>query len=194
MSDIKKYTTITQEISSKDIIEVESTGHDNSLDFAKKLQTSFPDSEILVDCDEDSFLVRSNFKNKTQIAREITQPSDLKIDGLIPFIAVDPEGIVLMQAFGNDEALSLTIDNRFAHYFSRSRNKIWKKGEESGMTQKVSKIFYLEKTPAVIFQTGKIPSCHTGFYSCYYRKLNGNSFLQVYPKKEFDPKKIYEGK
>ncbi|MBE7410533.1 MAG: phosphoribosyl-AMP cyclohydrolase [Leptospiraceae bacterium] len=100
-----------------------------------------------------------------------------------------------MQAFGNEEALSLSIESGYAHYFSRKRNSIWKKGEESGMIQSISQIYYLSETPSIIFQTKeKIPSCHTGFYSCFYRKLEKDSFVTNYSKKEFDPNQIYGSK
>ncbi len=194
MPILKTCITITQDFISKEISEVHSFEFSDSLEFAINLQKKNVGSEIFIDCDEDSFLLKMKC-NLTGNEKEITSTSEVEIKGLVPFIAIDPEGVILMQAFGNTNALDLSIQSGFAHYYSRSRNKLWKKGEESGNLQKISKISYLEKTPAIIFKIQKrIPSCHTGFYSCYYRKLRGDSFVEVYSKKEFDPEKIYKGK
>jgi phosphoribosyl-AMP cyclohydrolase len=95
-------------------------------------------------------------------------------EGLVPVIAQDYKtGKVLMFAWMNSEALQLTDDTKQAVYFSRSRNKLWRKGEESGHTQKVHEI-RLDCDEDVILlrieQVGGI-ACHTGRSSCFFKKL-----------------------
>lgn len=99
----------------------------------------------------------------------------LKFDerGLVPAIAQDQSTKeVLMLAYMNAESLKLTLETGFCHYFSRSRQKLWKKGETSGHLQRVKEIFYdcdADALLVIIDQTG--PACHTGNRSCFYRKL-----------------------
>jgi len=96
------------------------------------------------------------------------------VDGLIPAIAQDVEtGKVLMFAWMNRESLQLTVDEGYAVYWSRSRGKLWRKGEESGHKQKIVHI-QLDCDEDVILlsieQEGGI-ACHTGRQSCFYRRL-----------------------
>jgi phosphoribosyl-AMP cyclohydrolase len=111
------------------------------------------------------------------------------VDGLIPVIVQDAKSReVLMMAYANDEAVRLTQETGFAHYYSRSRKKLWKKGEESGHFQKVLNIFTDCDEDCLIYlveQTGA--ACHTGYVSCFYRTLDGD----VVGTKIFDPEKIY---
>jgi phosphoribosyl-AMP cyclohydrolase len=111
------------------------------------------------------------------------------VDGLIPVIVQDSKSReVLMMAYANDEAVSLTKETGYACYYSRSRKKLWKKGEESGHFQKVVTIFADCDGDCLIYlveQTGA--ACHTGYSSCFYRTLDGN----VVGKKMFDPEKVY---
>ena len=95
-------------------------------------------------------------------------------DGLIPAIAQDSEtGKVLMFAWMNRESLQLTVDEGYAVYWSRSREKLWRKGEESGHKQKIVHI-QLDCDEDVLLlsieQEGGI-ACHTGRHSCFYRRL-----------------------
>lgn len=99
-------------------------------------------------------------------------------DGLVPAIAQDYKtGKVLMFAWMNREALQLTSDTKQAVYFSRSRNKLWRKGEESGHTQKIHEIRVDCDEDVILLkieQLGDI-ACHTGRNSCFFKKLeNGN--------------------
>ena len=99
----------------------------------------------------------------------------LKFDenGLISAIAQDNEtGEVLMFAFMNREALEKTIETGIAHYWSRSRQKLWKKGESSGHMQKVHELLI---------------DCDTGYRSCFYRNIEGD----VVGEKVFDPADVY---
>ena len=107
----------------------------------------------------------------------ITSAVDLRFDGngLIPAIAQDSEnGQVLMHAYMNQEALARTLETGLAHYFSRSRQRLWRKGEESGNVQRVRVILYdcdADTLLLVVDQT--VAACHTGSRSCFYRRLAG---------------------
>jgi phosphoribosyl-AMP cyclohydrolase len=110
-------------------------------------------------------------------------------DGLIPVIVQDAQSKdVLMMAWANEEAVRLTRESGFAHYFSRSRKKLWKKGEESGHFQKVLRILTDCDEDCLVYeveQTGA--ACHTGYRSCFYRTLDGT----VVDTKVFDPEQVY---
>lgn len=114
-------------------------------------------------------------------------------DGLVPAIAQDAEsGRVLMFAWMNRESLGLTAEKGEAVYYSRSRQKLWHKGEESGHTQKV-KSLRLDCDGDVITmkieQTGGI-ACHTGRESCFYREFQDGEWVTI-DKVIKDPKDIY---
>jgi len=111
-------------------------------------------------------------------------------DGLIPVIVQDAQSRdILMMAYANNEAVRLTQETGFAHYYSRSRKKLWKKGEESGHFQKVLRILADCDEDCLIYeveQTGA--ACHTGYRTCFYRTLDGD----VVGTKVFDPEKVYK--
>lgn len=110
-------------------------------------------------------------------------------DGLIPVIVQDAETKdVLMFAFANREAVSLTLSTGYAHYFSRSRNKLWKKGEESGHLQTVHDVLTDCDEDVLIYQVSQEGcACHEGYRSCFFRDIAGNVIL---PRLK-DPKDIY---
>jgi phosphoribosyl-AMP cyclohydrolase len=115
-------------------------------------------------------------------------------EGLVAAIAQDAEtGTILMFAWMNRESLALTVSEGYAVYWSRSRNKLWRKGEESGHRQKIAGI-YLDCDEDVILlmveQIGGI-ACHTGRESCFYRQLLDGKWLTVSPVLK-DPKNIYK--
>lgn len=115
-------------------------------------------------------------------------------DGLAPAIAQHHEtGKVLMVAWMNKEALQLTVEQGHAVYWSRSRQKLWHKGEESGHQQKIHAI-HIDCDEDVILlsveQKGDI-ACHTGRHSCFYRRLEGEQWLTVEPVIK-DPASIYK--
>ena len=116
-------------------------------------------------------------------------------NGLIPAIAQDAKtGQVLMVAFMNREALDLTIQTGYATYFSRSRQKLWKKGEESGHLQKVEQILVdCDQDCIVLKVTVDAGQCHTGHQSCFYRALKkgSNKDLAFIAEKVYDPEKTY---
>ena len=94
--------------------------------------------------------------------------------GLVPAIAQDVRtGAVLMLAYMNEESLKLTLETGYATYYSRSRQKLWKKGEESGHVQKVRAIRYDCDGDTLLLQVEQTgPACHTGAYTCFHHTLS----------------------
>jgi len=114
-------------------------------------------------------------------------------DGLVPAIAQDADsGRILMMAWMNREALAQTAKLEEAVYFSRSRNKLWHKGESSHHTQKVREIRLDCDADVIVLQVEQIGgiACHTGRESCFYRVLNGDEWQAVEPVLK-DPSEIY---
>ena len=114
-------------------------------------------------------------------------------DGLVPAIAQESgTGTILMLAWMNREALQLTEQTGHAVYFSRSRQKLWHKGEESGHQQLVKSIRVDCDADVVLLeveQKGGI-ACHTGRHNCFYRELKDGEWVEVLPVLK-DPKQIY---
>ena len=96
-----------------------------------------------------------------------------KGEGLVPVVTQDVNtGKVLMLAYANKEAVELTLKTEMAHYWSRSRNKLWKKGEESGNVQRVQEVRIDCDGDTLLYiveQSG--PACHTGNETCFFRQL-----------------------
>jgi phosphoribosyl-AMP cyclohydrolase len=117
-------------------------------------------------------------------------------NGLIRTIAQDAKtGQVLMAAFMNRQALDLTIQTGYATYFSTSRQKLWKKGEESGHFQKVEQILVdCDQDCLLLKVTVDAGQCHVGYQSCFYRALKKGSSeeLEFIAEKVYDPEKIYK--
>jgi phosphoribosyl-AMP cyclohydrolase len=109
--------------------------------------------------------------------------------GLIPVVVQDAGSReVLMVAYANDEAVRLTRTSGYAHYYSRSRNRIWKKGEESGHVQRVVRILVDCDEDCLIYEVEQTDAaCHTGYPTCFYRTIDGS----VISKKAFDPETVY---
>ncbi|MCP4038718.1 MAG: phosphoribosyl-AMP cyclohydrolase [bacterium] len=117
-----------------------------------------------------------------------------KNDGLVTAIAQDHStGEILMVAFMNEEAFLATLETGTAVYFSRSRKKLWHKGEESGNVQKLKSLYIDCDGDAVLIQVEQIggAACHTGRRNCFYRKVDGDGFIDV-GVKVFDPDKVYK--
>jgi phosphoribosyl-AMP cyclohydrolase len=114
-------------------------------------------------------------------------------DGLVPVIAQDARTQrVLMVAWANREALAETATSRQAVYWSRSRNRLWRKGEESGHRQQIAEIRLDCDGDVVLYaveQAGGI-ACHTGRESCFFRRLDGDAWRTVDPVLK-DPELIY---
>ena len=115
-------------------------------------------------------------------------------DGLVPVIAQEAAtGKILMFAWMNRESLQLTADEGYACYWSRSRNKLWRKGEESGHRQKVLEIRFDCDEDVILIaveQEGGI-ACHTGRHSCFYRRLKDGQWETVEPVLKV-PQSIYK--
>ncbi|NLV27151.1 MAG: phosphoribosyl-AMP cyclohydrolase [Methanomicrobiales archaeon] len=122
---------------------------------------------------------------------EIKKPIAINFDdkGLIPVIAQDSETKdILMLAYADQEAVNLTLSTGYAHYYSRSRKKIWKKGEESGHLQKIQDILIDCDEDALVYVVNQIQAaCHTGYRSCFYRRLDG----EVIGERIFNPDDVY---
>ena len=116
-------------------------------------------------------------------------------NGLIPAITQDARtGQILMVAYMNRQALEATIESGWATYFSRSRGRLWQKGEESGHRQKVEQILVdCDQDCLVLKVTADGGQCHVGYQSCFYRALSKDSDnkLEFIAEKVFDPQKTY---
>ena len=116
-----------------------------------------------------------------------------KMGGLVPAIIQDAEtGKVLMLAYMNSIAWEKTLETGKAWFYSRSRNKQWMKGEESGNVQIVKEVFVDCDDDTVLLkveQVGKA-ACHKGYTSCFFRKVNGD--VKIIEEKVFDPDKVYK--
>lgn len=114
-------------------------------------------------------------------------------DGLLPVIAQDARsGRVLMFAYMNREALERSISTGEAHYWSRSRAKLWRKGEESGHLQKIKEIFMDCDGDVILLKVDQVAgiACHTGRESCFFRRLDGEQW-QVVDEVVMEPSVIY---
>ena len=121
----------------------------------------------------------------------------LKFDrqGLIPTVIQDnTTGEVLMVAFMNEEALRLTRETGYTHFFSRSRNAIWRKGEQSGNVQEVRDIFVNCEENSLLIRVAQHgeAACHEGYRSCYYRRLLPDNAYETIAERVFDPSIVYE--
>ncbi|HEQ71132.1 MAG TPA: phosphoribosyl-AMP cyclohydrolase [Spirochaetia bacterium] len=116
-----------------------------------------------------------------------------KLDGLVPVIVQDHQsGTVLMLAFMNQEAWELTLHTGYMHYYSRSRNKLWRKGETSGNVQEVKELRVDCDNDTVLANVRQVgdAACHTGFQSCFYRVVDNGALVED-GVKVFDPKDKY---
>ena len=118
------------------------------------------------------------FSNRVSV-QQVEESNELapKFDneGLIPVITMDSKtSDILMLGYQNAEALSLSIKTGFAHYWSRSRKCLWKKGDTSGLYQRIDEILIDDDQDAVLMKVsvdGTGASCHVGYKSCFYRKI-----------------------
>lgn len=116
--------------------------------------------------------------------------------GLIPAIVQEvTTGQVLMLAYMNAESLRLTLETGLTHFYSRSRGRIWQKGEESGHVQRVHEIFVDCDEDALLLKVEQVvAACHTGRHSCFYRRLHPSSGVSAeLARQQFDPETVYGG-
>ena len=132
--------------------------------------------------------------SKEELQDIINQLDFSKIEGdLIPIIVQDHiSNEILMLAFTNKIAIQKTLETGYAHYYSRSRKQIWKKGQTSGHVQKIKEIITDCDNDSIlikIHQTGA--ACHKGYYSCFYKELKDGEFV-VKGNKIFNPEEVYK--
>ena len=122
---------------------------------------------------------------------------DFQRSELIPAIAQnDADGKVLMLAYMNKDAYEETLKTREVCYFSRSRQKLWRKGESSGHVQKLKHIFYDCDADAILVKVEQIggAACHEGYESCFFQEVDPNSGAStIVAEKVFDPDVVYGG-
>lgn len=117
-------------------------------------------------------------------------------DGLIPVVIQEAESHdVLLLAYMNAEALQKTLETRLAHFWSRSRGKLWQKGETSGHVQEVVSLHVNCENNSLLLrvhQRGEA-ACHDGYRSCYYRQLTNDGAWEITQPRLFDPAEVYSG-
>ncbi|WXG40393.1 MAG: bifunctional phosphoribosyl-AMP cyclohydrolase/phosphoribosyl-ATP diphosphatase HisIE [Candidatus Freyarchaeum deiterrae] len=113
-----------------------------------------------------------------------------KMNGLIPAVTQDiATNTVLMVGFMNRESLIKTLSTGYMHYFSRTRNKIWMKGEESKHYQVVREAYYDCDADTLLFKVEQVTACcHEGYFTCFHNKIEGEEFLE---EKIFEPEEVY---
>ena len=124
------------------------------------------------------------------------QPDFKKLDGLIAAIVQDAEtGDVLMLGFMNEEAYAATRESGDVTFFSRSRQKLWRKGEQSGHTLRVREMRIDCDADAVLVRVDPAGPgvCHEGYRSCFFRRLEADGTASVVAERTFDPQSVYGG-
>ena len=114
--------------------------------------------------------------------------------GLVAVVSQDAaSGRVLTVAWMNRDALRQTVEKQEAVYFSRSRNRLWRKGEESGHDQEVREVFVDCDADTVLLKVHQVgdAACHEGFRSCFFRRVAGDR-VEVVGERVFDPKQVYQ--
>ena len=131
--------------------------------------------------------------NGTDLAATDGMPIQWGADGLVPVVAQDEAtGTVLMVAFMSPESLAATRETGFAHYWSRSRGRLWRKGETSGNVQEVASIAVnCDRNSLLLTVRQRGAVCHDGFPTCYYRRLEPDGSLTVVRDRAFDPAAVY---
>lgn len=117
-----------------------------------------------------------------------------KGDGIVPVIIQDHDtNDVLMLAYMNQEAWDKTLSTGKVHYYSRSRNRLWLKGETSGHTQDVKAVYIDCDTDTILIKIHQHggAACHEGYHSCFFRERNGSDNWQVVGERVFDPETVY---
>jgi len=121
------------------------------------------------------------------------EPDFEKGGGLLPAIAQDAQsGLVLMMAYMNRESYRQTLETGRAVYYSRSRKKLWRKGEESGNVQRVHAVYVDCDRDTILLKVEQVggAACHEGYASCFFRRVTPDG-LQVEGQRVFDPAEVY---
>ena len=133
-------------------------------------------------------------RKKTKDVKKMIKLNFDKGDGLLPAIAQDYEtGDVLMLAYINEQSWEKTLETGKAHYWSRSRNKLWLKGESSNHVQLIKEILVDCDEDTVVFKVEQLggAACHKGYHSCFFRRVEGGEFI-IKEKPVFDPQEVYK--
>jgi len=121
---------------------------------------------------------------------------DFSKSDLIPVVAQDADtGDVLMLAYMNAEAYAETLRNERVCYYSRSRQKLWRKGEESGNVQELREIFYDCDADTLLVKVNQVggAACHEGYRSCFFRKIDpATQETTIVGERVFDPNEVYK--
>ena len=136
-----------------------------------------------------------HFAQATSIVSDPSRsiPNFSRGDGLLPAIAQDAStGEVLMLAFMNAESFAETLASGEAVYFSRSRGRLWRKGEESGHVQKVQSVYVDCDGDTILLKVDQAggAACHEGYKSCFFRQMTSDGW-QVVAERVFDPEHVY---
>ena len=117
-----------------------------------------------------------------------------KAGGIVPVVTQDEgTGEVLMMAYMNHEAFAETLRTGHACYFSRSRNRLWRKGEESGNVQEVRAVYVDCDADTLLLKVRQVggAACHEGYPSCFFRRVTGDE-LRIVGRRFFDPREVYK--
>ena len=120
-----------------------------------------------------------------------------KGNGLLPAIVQDfKSGQILMLAYINEISWQKTLETGETHFWSRSRQELWHKGETSGHVQKIKEIYVDCDKDTVLFKVEQIggAACHTGYKTCFHHRVDLKGDFKIVGKKVFDPKKVYGDK
>lgn len=132
------------------------------------------------------------FKMSVENAGRFVSKLDFK-GGLMPVVAKDLRGRVLMLAFMSRKSLLKTLTTGFMHYYSRGRRRIWMKGEKSGFRQRVLELRVNCENNSLLFTVEQEGSgaCHMGYETCFYRRVSPRGGLEKTSRKTFDPTLVY---
>jgi len=113
--------------------------------------------------------------------------------GLVPVITQDSQtNEILMLAFANEEAVRRSLETGYAHYYSRSRSELWKKGETSGHVQEIQQVITDCDSDSLLFKVKQIgAACHKGFDTCFYNEFVDGK-IKIIGKKVFNPEEVYK--
>lgn len=124
-------------------------------------------------------------------------PAGIRFDerGLIPVVVQEAgSNAVLLLAYMNTQALEATLRTGQAHFWSRSRGKLWRKGEQSGRVQLVEELYVNCEDNSLLLRVRQQggAACHTGYPTCYYRRLAPDGSWQIVEERVFDPAEVYD--
>jgi len=120
-----------------------------------------------------------------------------KGEGLLPAIVQDyKSGKVLMLAYINEASWKKSLETGEAHFWSRSRQELWHKGGTSGNVQKIKEIYADCDDDTIVFVVEQVggAACHTGYESCFFKKIDSNGEVTVVGERVFDPEEVYGSK